>query len=76
MGFSVDIGGGRIAFTPLAEYYQKYLDRACMDIVSGAFDYNTVLRRVVKEMTASGLRTVDLLLGIVVVLLWQYGVQL
>ena len=59
MGFSVDIGGGRTAFTPFAEYYQKYLDRACMDIVTGAFDYNTVLRRVVKEMTASGLRTVD-----------------
>lgn len=54
MGFSVDIGGGRTAFTPFAEYYQKYLDRACMDIVTGAFDYNTVLRRVVKEMTASG----------------------
>ena len=49
----------RQAFTPFAEYYQKYLDRACMDIVTGAFDYNTVLRRVVKEMTASGLRTVD-----------------
>ena len=59
MGFSVDIGGGRTAFTPFAEYYQKYLDRACMDIVTGAFDYNTVMRRVVKEMTASGLRTVD-----------------
>ena len=30
-----------------------------MDIVTGAFDYNTVLRRVVKEMTASGIRTVN-----------------
>ena len=27
--------------------------------MTGAFDYNTVMRRVVKEMTASGLRTVD-----------------
>lgn len=59
LGMSVDIGGGKTAFTPLAEYYQKYLDRACMDIVTGAFDYNTVLRRVVKEMTASGLQTID-----------------
>ena len=59
LGMSVDIGGGKMAFTPLAEYYQKYLDRACMDIVTGAFDYNTVLRRVVKEMTASGIQTVD-----------------
>ena len=59
LGMSVDIGGGKTAFTPLAEYYQKYLDKACMDIVTGAFDYNTVLRRVVKEMTASGLQTID-----------------
>lgn len=59
LGMSVDIGGGKMAFTPLAEYYQKYLDRACMDIVTGAFDYNTVLRRVVKEMTSSGIRSVD-----------------
>ena len=76
LGFYLDYGTGKPVLTPLAEVYQKYLDAACMDIVSGAFDYNTVLRRVVKEMTASGLRTVDLLLGIVVVLLWQYGVQL
>ena len=59
LGMSVDIGGGKMAFTPLAEYYQKYLDRACMDIVTGSFDYNTVLRRVVKEMTSSGVRSVD-----------------
>lgn len=59
LGMTVDMGGGKKAFTPLSQYYQTYLDRACMDIVTGAFDYNTVLRRVVKEMTASGLRTID-----------------
>ena len=59
LGMTVDMGGGRKAFTPLSQYYQKYLDRACMDIVTGSFDYNTVLRRVVKEMTASGLKTID-----------------
>lgn len=59
MGFTVDMGRGKKAFTPLAEYYQKYLDKACMDVATGSFDYNTVLRRVVKEMTASGIRTVD-----------------
>ena len=30
-----------------------------LDVTSGAFDYNTVLKRVVREMTNSGLRTVD-----------------
>ena len=58
MGFALDYGGKKV-FTPFSEYYQKYLDRACMNIVTGAFDYNTVLRRVVKEMTASGIRTVN-----------------
>lgn len=58
MGMTVNISG-KAVFTPLAEYYQIYLDRACLDIVTGAFDYNTVLRRVVKEMTASGIRSID-----------------
>lgn len=58
LGMTVEVGG-KAVFTPLAEYYQTYLDRACMDIVTGSFDYNTVLRRVVKEMTSSGIRSVD-----------------
>lgn len=58
MGFALKLNG-KIAFTPFAEYYQKYLDRACMDIITGTFSYNTVLRRVINEMTSSGIRTVD-----------------
>lgn len=58
LGFSLVYAGKRV-FTPFSKYYQEYLDRACMDIVTGAFDYNTVLRRVVTEMTNSGIRTVD-----------------
>lgn len=58
LGFSLLYGNKRV-FTPISEYYQKYLDRACLDVVTGAFDYNTVLRRVVKEMSASGIRTVS-----------------
>lgn len=50
---------GQLKFTKLSDYYQKTLDGAMLDITSGAFDYNTVLKRVVKEMTNSGLRTVD-----------------
>lgn len=57
MGFMVDYGIKKV-FTPISEYYQKYLDNACMDIASGAYDYGSVLRRVVKNMTASGIRTV------------------
>lgn len=59
LGFYLDYGTGKPVLTPLAEVYQKYLDAACMDIVSGAFDYNSVLRRVVTQLTNSGLRQID-----------------
>ena len=59
LGFYLDYGTGKPVLTPLAEVYQKYLDVACMDVVSGAFDYNTVMRRVVTQLTNSGLRQID-----------------
>ena len=59
LGFMVDMGGGRKVFTPLSEIYNGYLDDAITMMASGAFDYNTLIRRVVGEMTASGLRTVS-----------------
>lgn len=59
MGFMVDMGGGRKVFSPLSEIYNGYLDNAITMMASGAFDYNTMIRKVVGEMTASGLRTVD-----------------
>lgn len=59
LGFYLDYGNGRRVLTPLAEVYQKYLDAACMDIVAGVFDYNSVLRRVVTQLTNSGLRQID-----------------
>lgn len=59
LGFMVDMGGGRKVFTPLSEIYNGYLDNAITMMASGAFDYNTMIRKVVGEMTASGLRTVD-----------------
>lgn len=58
LGFAVR-QNGRLRFLPIADYYQRTLDGAMFDISSGAFDYNTVLKRVTKELTNSGLRTVD-----------------
>lgn len=63
MGFMVDMGRGRKVFAPLSEIYNGYLDNAITMLASGAFDYNTLIRRVVREMTASGLRTVDYATG-------------
>lgn len=61
-GFSVMIGNRRV-FTPFSMYYHQYVDAAITDIISGAFDYNTVIRRAVSQMTNSGLRTVDYATG-------------
>ena len=58
MGFAKK-ENGQLKFTKLSDYYQKTLDGAMLDITSGAFDYNTVLKRTVRELTNSGLRTVD-----------------
>lgn len=59
LGFATKGADGKISFSPIADYYQKTLDNAMIDIASGTFDYNTVLKRVVTEMTNSGLRSVD-----------------
>jgi len=59
MGFALRGANGKIMYAPLMEYYRSTLDNAVMDIHSGAFDYNTVLKRTVDQMAASGLRWID-----------------
>ena len=58
LGFYLDYNGRKV-MTPLAEVYTRYLDTACYEIVSGAFDYGSVLRRTVTQLTNSGLRRID-----------------
>lgn len=58
MGFAINMGGN-LVFTPMSEYYQKYLDTALLSIVTGSIDYNTALRKCVTQMTNSGIRVVD-----------------
>ena len=58
LGFAVKLGDKR-ALNPIAKYYQTTLDNAINGIATGVFDYNTVLKQTVSEMTNSGLRTVD-----------------
>lgn len=59
LGFAVRNADNTLSFTPLADFYQHTLDNGLMQIASGAVDYNTVLKKAVKAMTDSGLRTVD-----------------
>jgi len=63
MGFTLDYGKGKKVFTPLSQYYQQYLDNAIIDILTGTFDYNSVLRKTVTAMTNSGLRSIDFASG-------------
>jgi hypothetical protein len=58
MGVACSING-QMTFLPLTEYYQRTLDAAVMDIASGAFDYNTVLKKTVRELANSGIRVID-----------------
>lgn len=53
-GFAID-KNGKISYSSVTDV----LDGAMLDISSGLFDYNTVLKRVVEQMTNSGLRTID-----------------
>lgn len=50
---------GQLTFLPLTEFYQRTIDAAILDITSGAFDYNSVLKRTVNTLTRSGIRTID-----------------
>lgn len=58
LGFAQRVGG-RVQLTSVEDFYRQTLDTAVNGIATGAFDYNTVLKKTVKTMTDSGLRTVD-----------------
>lgn len=60
LGFAIrDPRTGQVVHTPLLDFYRDTLDSAMLDIHSGAFDYNTVLKRTITTMTNSGLRWID-----------------
>lgn len=59
MGFVKQDAAGKLQPVSLTDYYRQTLDSAVMDIHSGAFDYNTVLKRTIEEMTRSGIRQIN-----------------
>lgn len=58
LGFIVNDSTG-IKALDLTTFYQKTLDAALGNLGTGAFDYNTALKRAVSQMTNSGLRWID-----------------
>lgn len=45
--------------TPVAKAYQTVVDEAIQAVQSGVIDYNTAMRRTIKQMADSGLRRVE-----------------
>lgn len=58
MGFAIIENGERV-FLPIAKTYQKIIDTAQMQVMSGAFDYNTAIRTAVSKLTENGLQFID-----------------
>lgn len=63
LGFMLNYGTKRV-FTPFSMYYQQSLDKALIDVVTGSIDYNTAIRRAIKELSDSGIVTIDYATGI------------
>ena len=59
MGFAMQDLNGQTSFFPIREAYQKALDKAAVQVLSGADSYNVAIRQAVKSLTDSGLQTVD-----------------
>ena len=58
LGFAIKTGA-KTEFLPIAKTYQKILDDASAQVLSGGMDYNTAIKAAVKRLTDSGLQTVD-----------------
>lgn len=59
LGFAIKRPDGTRTFLPLSKGYQAILDNAASGMLSGVYDYNTMLKKTVRELTDSGLRSVD-----------------
>lgn len=59
LGFCVRGVNGKVKNRKLTEYYQHALDLAQFQISSGVLDYNTAIRRAIKDISDSGVRFIN-----------------
>lgn len=57
------IENGKKVYTPLSKIYQKTLDKAVLSLSQGKDSYQTAMRKAMKELADSGIRTVDYATG-------------
>lgn len=53
------IVNGKIKYTPLARIYQRVMDEAILNVGQGKETFDSAMRRTLKQLGRSGLRTVD-----------------
>lgn len=59
MGFSVQQPNGKKMFKTVDNYFKDTMDNAVMHVLNGTFDYNSIIRKVIDEMTKSGVRSIN-----------------
>ncbi len=59
LGFAVKGADGKLIYYGLGEYYNQVLDQNLMELAYGTVDYTQAVRRAVRDLTNSGLRTID-----------------
>ena len=57
------IENGKKVYTPLSKIYQNTLDKAVLSLSQGKDSYQTAMRKAMKELADSGIRTVDYATG-------------
>ena len=58
LGF-VKIKNGRKVFTPLAQAYQEAIDDGVTALIQGKDSFNSVLSKTVRELSGSGIKTIE-----------------
>lgn len=58
-GFATKKASGKTEYKSTKEYLQKVLDEAAMHTMNGSYDYNSIVKKVVDDMTRSGVRSID-----------------
>lgn len=54
---------GKRVYTPIAEVYQKTIDKAVLSLTEGREAFYTTMRKTIKEMAQNGIRTIDYATG-------------
>lgn len=62
MGFATKVNG-KIVYNDIATTYQNMLDRAVLSVSQGKTTFDEEMRRIVKDLASSGIKTIDYMSG-------------